>query len=123
MGEIPARQPAAPAQAQVGADDGARNADRDEAERQHREDGDLPPENVFLLVLEAVVEAPVPVVEQHLQPDGRERERNRADQQRDGDPALLRLEIGHDQPPPVADERAYSLHAEFLSGDTLPLPL
>ena len=31
VGEIPARQPASPAQSQVGADDGARDTDRDEA--------------------------------------------------------------------------------------------
>ena len=110
VGEIPARQPASPAQAQVGADDGARDTDRDEAGRQRPENGDLPPKSGFVLVLQAVVEAPIPVVEQHFQPDGRKGQRDGADQQRDGDPALFRLEVGHDQPPPVADERANFLH-------------
>ena len=69
VGEIVARQPAPPAQPQIGADDGPRDEDRDEHRREPGKGDDLPPEDGLVLVLDAVVEAPVPLVEQHFQPD------------------------------------------------------
>jgi hypothetical protein len=50
---------------------------------EHREHRDLAPEGRLVLVLDAVVEAAVPVVEQHFQPDAGEGEGDRPEQQRE----------------------------------------
>ena len=115
MRQILLGQPAPPAQAQVGTRQSAGNGKSDGEAGDPREVDHLEPEARFVLVLESVEEAPAPFVVGHVDGNAGKGQHDGSDQQRDGDPALLGLEIGNDEAPPVADKRANSVHAEILS--------
>jgi hypothetical protein len=111
MVEIVTRQPSPPAQAQVRTDQSPGDTEGDGESGDPAEIHHLDPERGLILVLQAVVEAPVPFAEGDVDRHARQGEHDRAHEQGDGDPTLLRTEVRDNQPPPIDEVGTHALHA------------
>ncbi|MCY1418946.1 hypothetical protein D9M71_345200 [compost metagenome] len=105
-GEMPFRQPAAPADSQhlgqVQAVYGGQDEYRgNSAEHEHQMD-----KAVQILVLQGVVEVPVPAVEPDLQPHPHQRQGDDDDQQQPGHAFFLAAPVGDGQLPDTGEEAA-----------------
>ena len=91
---------------------------------EHAEEQQLADEGVPVAVLQRVVEAVVPLVDQHVDADERQLDRDHGGEQDASRPAVLGTEIGNGEPPDGGERRDEACHGRSpvvdFSGEMSP---